>query len=479
MSLSVSLHTALSGLAAATRAADVVSSNIANALTPGYGARSLVLSARGGDGFGGVQVAGVQRDVDPALLGDRRRAGAALGDAQAQADFLTRLGEILGAPDDPGALSARITAFEAALTYAAGDPSAPQRLEGAVDAAERLASGLRAASADVQAQRAGADAAIGDMVDRLNAGLARVQDLNAAVAAATARGEDIAGLLDRRQREIDALSEIVPLREVARRGGAVALYTAGGAAMLDGTPATIGFDRSPVITPGMTMAGGALSGLTFNGRAAAPSAIAGGRMEGMFAVRDDLAVSAQTGLDALARDLVERLEGIPDPTRAPGTPALFTDAGAAFTPADESGLAARITVNDSVRPDAGGAAWRLRDGVGAVGPGTAGGSGLLEAMRTTLAEARAPASGGFGPAPRGLAALAADLAGQAAGRLQDAETRQSHAAARHAQLTAAEARRGVDTDAEMQSLLVIEQLYGANARMIRAIDEMMDTLVRL
>ncbi|MFP4404809.1 flagellar basal body rod C-terminal domain-containing protein [Rhodosalinus sp.] len=31
----------------------------------------------------------------------------------------------------------------------------------------------------------------------------------------------------------------------------------------------------------------------------------------------------------------------------------------------------------------------------------------------------------------------------------------------------------------MQSLLVIEQLYGANARMIRTIDEMMDTLVRL
>jgi flagellar hook-associated protein 1 FlgK len=100
-------------------------------------------------------------------------------------------------------------------------------------------------------------------------------------------------------------------------------------------------------------------------------------------------------------------------------------------------------------------------------------------MRLTLAEARAPASGGFGPAPRGLAALAADLAGQAAGRLQDAEARQSHAAARHAQFTASEARRGVDTDAEMQNLLIIEQLYGANARMVRAIDEMMDTLVRL
>lgn len=479
MSLSASLHTALSGLSAASRAADVASSNIANALTPGYAARALMLASRGADGYGGVQVTGVSRDVDPVLLGDRRRAAAALGGAETQAGVLARLGQTLGAPDDPGAIANRVVSFEAALTAAAGDPAAPQRLEGAVGAAERLASGLRDASTQVQAMRTEADASVAGMVDRMNTGLARLEDLNAAVAAATARGQDTSGLLDQRQREIDALSEIVPSREVARPGGAVALYTVGGAALLDGKPARIGFEHTPVITPHMTLENGDLSGLTIDGRMAGPAALAGGRLEASLAVRDDLAVSVQTGLDALAHELVSRLQGVADPTRAADAPGLFTDEGQALAPGSETGLAARIKVNDAVRPEAGGAFWRLRDGLGAAAPGLPGNGSLLDAMRGVLADARAPVAAGFGPSPRGVAALAADLAAQAATRLQDAEARQTHAAARHTELLSAEAQRGVDTDAELQNLLVIEQLYGANARMIRTIDEMMDTLLRI
>jgi flagellar hook-associated protein 1 FlgK len=38
---------------------------------------------------------------------------------------------------------------------------------------------------------------------------------------------------------------------------------------------------------------------------------------------------------------------------------------------------------------------------------------------------------------------------------------------------------GVDTDAELQTLIVLERIYGANARMLRAIDEMLDQLMRI
>ena len=46
MSISSALSNALSGLTVASRAADVVSSNIANAMTDGYGVRSLAIGAR-------------------------------------------------------------------------------------------------------------------------------------------------------------------------------------------------------------------------------------------------------------------------------------------------------------------------------------------------------------------------------------------------------------------------------------------------
>ena len=38
---------------------------------------------------------------------------------------------------------------------------------------------------------------------------------------------------------------------------------------------------------------------------------------------------------------------------------------------------------------------------------------------------------------------------------------------------------GVDTDAEMQKLLLIEQAYAANARVIATVQAMIDTLMRI
>ena len=80
MSISGSFSSALSGLTAAARAAEIVSSNIANAMTDGYGRRELTLSARviGGTGQG-VMVGGVTRRSDPVVIGDRRLADAASG----------------------------------------------------------------------------------------------------------------------------------------------------------------------------------------------------------------------------------------------------------------------------------------------------------------------------------------------------------------------------------------------------------------
>ena len=51
--------------------------------------------------------------------------------------------------------------------------------------------------------------------------------------------------------------------------------------------------------------------------------------------------------------------------------------------------------------------------------------------------------------------------------------------ARYEALKQAELSDGVDTDQEMQNLLLIEQAYSANAKVIQTVDEMMQTLLRL
>ena len=58
-------------------------------------------------------------------------------------------------------------------------------------------------------------------------------------------------------------------------------------------------------------------------------------------------------------------------------------------------------------------------------------------------------------------------------------SREAFAAAQSAALREEELARGVDTDAEMQKLLLIEQSYAANAKVIETVGELFDILQRI
>jgi flagellar hook-associated protein 1 FlgK len=484
MSISASLANALTGLAAAGRAGQVVSSNVANALTEGYARRELELSAQSLGGTGaGVRVEGVTRAVTQAVLNDRRLADAEVANGDVRLAFQQRIEGAVGDPDDGASLSARYAAFESALVAAASRPDSGARLDSVLGAAQDLAATLNNLDATLQAARVEADGAIATEVGRLNDALAGIEALNTQITAFRSAGRDATALMDQRQTLIDRVAEIVPVREVPRDRDQVALYTTGGAILLESKAVEVGFARVGIITADMTLASGALSGLTLNGRpvsTADDAGMGGGRLGALFAVRDDLAPAAQTRIDALARDLAERFEDPAlDATRAPGDPGLFTDRGAVIDPLTETGLAGRIAVNAAIDPAAGGATWRLRDGLGAAAAGPVGDASLLAALGAALTATRVPASGGFLGTARSGAGLAADvLSGLSAAR-QTTEDRLTSAGARAGTLADLQAQDGVDTDAELQNLLLIEQAYAANARVIQSMDELIRQLIGL
>jgi flagellar hook-associated protein 1 FlgK len=288
--------------------------------------------------------------------------------------------------------------------------------------------------------------------------------------------------MDQRQQLIDSISAIVPLREVVRDSGQVALMTTQGATLIDGPVSQFGFTPVGQITYGMTTGSGALSGLTLNGKPIAVSGdgspVAGGTLAGHFAVRDLSGPEAQARIDALAREVIARFSapGL-DATRAPGAPGLFTDAGAAFDPVNEVGLSQRLRLNAAVDPARDGALWRLRDGLGATEPGAAGNARLLTDWQAALTGLQNPASTNFMPGERSLASLATDmLSGIATDRLS-AEGESSYAEARADALRSIELTGGVDSDQEIQTLLLIEQNYAANAKVVKAVDDMIQLLL--
>lgn len=482
MTLATALNSALSGLAVQGRASGVVSENIANALTPGYARRSLELESNSAVASG-VRATGIRRHVDPALLAGRRSADAALGAAEVLANFTSRYADALGQSGEESALTTRLAAFEASLIDAASRPDSTLRLEAVAQRANDLAVAISSASDRLQELRSAADRDIAAQVQRLNAALAEVAELNTRITSTQARGAETAALMDTRQALIDEINVIAPVRVLPRAHGQVALFSEGGAILLDGSPAQFGFAPVQQIVAEMAV-GGALSGLTLNGREIrteqGKGALEGGRLAAQFHIRDQLAVSAQAGLDSLARDLVERFAdpGV-DPTLAAGIAGLFTDGGAVFDPADERGLAARIAVNAAADPAQGGDSWRLRAGLGAATPGEAGESRLLQALAATLTAQRLPLSGSFGTGALTAAEVSSTILSTAAQTAAQAEDRLSFAQASQLHMQQIELSQGVDTDAELGRLLLIEQAYGANARMIQVVDEMMQTLLRI
>lgn len=479
MSISSALSSALSGLTANARAAGVVSSNLANIQTDGYGRRELALAQERPGTGGGVRVLGVTRHVDAGVLSDRRMADGALSHSETRAQAFGAIRAGIGTPDQPGSISARLAAFDAALVSASSRPEATDRLQAVSLRASELVEGVNGASEAIRQQRLDAEGRISDAVRDLNADLAQVRNLNGQIQKAQRGGAVGASLLDHRQVVIDRIAGLIPVREVPRAGGAVALMTPGGALLVDGRAATLEFTRANAVEPHMTLENGELSGLRIGGRDVAPSGphspIDGGRLSALFEVRDTLTVEAGAQLDALARDVIERFQDPAlDATRAPGGEGLFTDQSVVFDPAFEVGIAGRMRLNESVDTRADNEVWRLRDGLGAAVPGAAGDATLLHAMSDALLAF--PSGGGAS------VTIAQHLDGVVSRLAQDAQAEDrasSFAAVRQAELQDRLLSNGVNSDAETQRLLLIEQAYGANARMIETLDDMMQTILRI
>ncbi len=477
MSMTSALNNAMSGLNAVGRSAQLVSSNISNALTPGYSRRELIQTA---SLFGGVQVDGIKRIVNPVVLSDRRLSEAQLAQDDLTATFLSRVQSLLGQPDDPGSLTGRMTTLEGRLIEAASRPDSTTRLVAAIDGANDLVDQVISIGRGIQSERETADRAISIDVEVLNTTLTQVHQLNGNIARLSGLEEDTSALMDQRRILIDNISEIVPLRILPRDRGGIALMTTGGQILLDSKPAEIGFTRANAITPGMTPGSGLLSGITINGQPVAMNTgsgrLDGGRLETSFAIRDTLAVGAQSDIDAFAQDLIARFEapGV-DPTLTGGNPGLFTDGGAAIAATPAAGLAQRLSLNALVDPDQGGSAARLRDGLGATAPGNPGNSTILQSLSDTLSAPRVTSLG----LSLSAAAFTSELVSRNSGALFRAEQAQTFSQNRTDALREQELTDGVDTDQEMQKLLLIEQSYSANARVIQAIDEMMRRLLEI
>lgn len=486
MSISSALSNAASGLSAQSRLAETISNNVANALTPGYARRTTELSSVSLGGYGqGVAIAGTTRAENATLTAERRAMDAALGASGIRSDAYDRILTAIGDTTNATSIAALATGFETALMAATSSPQSTTALGSAVSAAKDFASAVNRVSDETGQLRTEADAEIGRQVGRLNTALSQIDTLNDKIVTFAATGRDTASLEEQRAQLIDGISSLVPVKVAKRDGGAVALFTQNGGALLDGRVYPLAFTPAAgVVTAGMTPGAG-LSGLAQDvGAITGPVAVTagsgaglfdGGSLGALFELRDTGAPQVQREMDAYAADIIHRFRTLmPASALDPAGNGLFVDAGAG----NQTGLAGRLAVTAAVDPALDGAVWRLRDGLSATAQGSVGNGATLQALSDAFTALRAPTGFASTSASGGATALASEITAFFASRGARSDEDRAFLSARQATLAEQESNAtGVDTNSELQSLTLVEQAYAANAKVLSVIDELMQLLL--
>ena len=485
MSLSVGLDIALSGLSTTAEQTGIVSRNVARASDPSATRKiANVVTASGG----GIRLASVTRAANASLLEKMLGATSSAAAQNAVLESLNRLNQTTDDPELDRSPAAMIQKLGDSIQQYASAPHDSIRAQSAVSAAQSLAVSLNEATQTVQDVRAQADAGIGDAVDRLNTLLTRFEALNNEIVKGTRSGADVTDYLDQRDALLAEMSEDIGLRTLTRSNNDMAVYTDSGVTLFDVKARSITFERTLFYSPGTVGNAVYADGVPIVG-GSGPMQLGSGRLTGLAAARDDLAVSYQNQLDEIARGLIEAFaESDQSASALPDVPGLFTYPGAPGMPPSgtlAAGLAGSISIAASVDPLQGGDLALLRDGGISGDPSyiynTDGGTGFVDRLDQFIAGLSQQRS--FDPSV-GLAPTAT-LTGYASSSVawlqEERKTAGDNAEYSQTLLErsteALSKETGVNIDEEMTTLLELERSYQASSRLITSIDNMLRTLL--
>jgi flagellar hook-associated protein 1 FlgK len=460
MTLSSALNIASSGLGVAALQTEVTSRNIANADKPGLARKSVAtVTTASGQARAGT----IERSVDAMLVRLDRSGRSRLAAASTVAEGIAAYTNHLGQPQDgmsPAAMAEKLRSSLVTLAAFPGQGAAQLQVVSSAKEMARTLVGLTGALGTVTRE---VDMNLRYDVASANDAMQELAQLNRRVTLPM-DGLAQAQMADRMAGLVDTLSEFMDIQTVTNSQGAISVYTAAGDELVvrdrvndlayDGATGRLTAGTVD-LTPGVTGRG-----------------ISDGTLAGLLALRNKVLPSFSDQLDGLAGALVQ---GFETANPLPDGRGLFTDGGAPYSPAAQRGLAARIAVNPALDPDQGGSPDLLRSGGM---PGTAAGdASRIDAMLRAFSRPVTVGTGGLGEGLT-LSALAPALVGSQQGVRANAEAAADTARAASDTVSAARVNfEGVNIDDEMQKLLLVQQSYAANAKVLTTVSNMLDTLL--
>ncbi len=505
MSLSQAISNANQGLSAAARATDIVSTNLANAQTEGYVRRSVTVSERVVDGKSlGLNPITIKRN-DALIASDNvRRTDVTYQKQRVISEASQIIQQAIGNVDSDYSLAARMDNFKNSLKSLAETPESGSLQDQTIADAKTLTATVRDIASSVQQVRENADAAIKTEVDIANNFLEQLQKVNGDLISLGTSG-DISALQDEQERLLNGLNEIIPVNTSLKSGGAIRIATKTGVTLLDINIVKIEFTPSPFITPDKVYAfageekglpyNSTLSGLTVSGLDLTPTAdkiqsIDGGKLGGLFKVRDEYTTTIQKQLDSIAGHLITTFRNADNTTDTDldgingNVDSLFTagNSGADYsTQTSILGIANSFTVNSKFDTDKGGDKRRIRDGAEAVTfTGAEGKATLIQSwISGTQALKSFDVSTNLSQSQSIISAVNEFVSNAALESQNQINSLDYEEGRKNILLDIRDNAEGVNIDEQTQQILLLQKIYQANAVLLKTADEMFQTILNI
>ena len=350
MGLSSALATAMSGLSANQAALSIISSNVANAQTPGYVTQSTNQVEVSSGSFGStVTTTGVNRALDVFVQNQLRTETSGGSYATQISNILGQLQSVYGTPGGAGTLETSLSSFTTALQSLSSNPGDSSAQSVALSAAQTLAQQLNTTTQGIQSLRTNVDQDIGSSAAQANTDMNQIAQLNTQLQGLTPTDPQAATLMDQRDGAINDLSKLVDIHVVTDSSNQTNIFTNSGIQLVgQGLASTFNYSSPGALSAtSLYNANPAQSGVGSlniklpNGAqidVVANNVVSSGQIAADLQLRDQTLVQAQTQVDQLAATLSSSLS---DQTTA-GTAVTVPAAGFSVS---TSNLQAGNTIN--------------------------------------------------------------------------------------------------------------------------------------
>ena len=308
----------MSGLRVTQASLALVSSNVANAESPGYVRKTLnQITGITGDFGSSVRINGVNRELDQYLQTQIRTETSGAAYADIRSTYLSNLQSVYGNPDSTGTIEDAFNKLTTAVQGLSTSPDSASARIGVVNAAQALAQQLNATTQGIQNLRANAEIGINDSINVANNALKQIALINNQLQNNGRTDASTAALLDQRDQYIDQMSQLMDIRVVTNNLNQVTLFTNSGVQLVGTEAARLAFNPQGTVTPNTlydqdptkSNLGTITIDFPHGGSydMVATSAIRSGKLAAYLELRDNSLVKAQAQIDQFAASMSSAL----------------------------------------------------------------------------------------------------------------------------------------------------------------------------